>query len=111
MSLLDNETLLAATTAALNAAWAIEMRGTPTGKSDGPPYGPPWTIIDTSRAEPEVNWPGDLPTQRMSDIRDRLARHRARAFLTAFASAATATELKREVFARLYGAGDKRINP
>ena len=26
----------------------------------GPPYGPPWFVIDASTSEPEVNWPGDL---------------------------------------------------
>ena len=26
----------------------------------GPPYGPPWFVIDAATAEPEVNWPGEL---------------------------------------------------
>lgn len=46
---------------AFEAALSIEALGTsdnPLGY--GPPYKAPWFIIDTSTAEPEVNWPGEL---------------------------------------------------
>ena len=34
--------------------------GTTDDKLGGPPYRMPWFVIDTSFAEPEVNWPGEL---------------------------------------------------
>jgi hypothetical protein len=45
---------------AFQAAMNITAQG--TSKSDlgyGPPFGPPWFIIDTSTAEPEVNHHGE----------------------------------------------------
>lgn len=36
------------------------VEGTTDDEFGGPPYRAPWFLIDTSTAEPEVNWPGEL---------------------------------------------------
>jgi hypothetical protein len=42
-----------------------EMRYVIQGTSEteggyGPPFGPPWQLVDAATSEPEVNWPGRL---------------------------------------------------
>lgn len=64
---------------ALRKVFVIQAEGTSQSESGyGAPYGPPFFIIDTSTAEPEVNWPGELIEQvdAVSEVGKRL--HAAR---------------------------------
>ena len=36
------------------------IKGSSENFDGGPPYKAPWMLIDVSKAEPEVNWPGEL---------------------------------------------------
>ncbi len=45
--------------------WRIRIEGTPVGSYEAghggfTTYGPPWCVVDTAYAEPDVNWPGRL---------------------------------------------------
>lgn len=52
----------------LRSVFAITAEGTSQSESGyGAPYGPPFFIVDTSTAEPEVNWPGEL-IEQVDDI-------------------------------------------
>ncbi len=51
--------------------WRIRIDGTPTRKAEAghggyTVYGPPWFVIDTSQADPDVNWPGRLVGEAQS---------------------------------------------
>jgi hypothetical protein len=79
--------------AALRKVDAIVAEGTsksPTGF--GPPFGGPWFIIDTTTAEPDVNWPGELIEQLDDNdegqVGEALTRARASALCAALASQA-----------------------
>lgn len=62
----------------VTAIFAIRAEGT-SESGYGPPYGPPWHIIDTSKAEPEVNWPGELlaTIEDVSHVSEALLTHRS----------------------------------
>lgn len=46
--------------AAQEAFRRYEIRGKTDNEFGGPPYMAPWLLIDVSKAEPDVNWRGEL---------------------------------------------------
>ena len=74
-----NEAALEAATGAIKEAFIrYYVEGTSDDDLYSPPSRAPWHLIDTSTAEPEVNWPGELiqkydNPQHAYDHRERLA--------------------------------------
>jgi hypothetical protein len=57
----DEATVERVATAAMEAFRRYQVEGTSESEDGyGPPYRAPWFLIDTSTAEPEVNWPGQM---------------------------------------------------
>src|SRR5690606_12811030 len=73
---------------ALDAALSIQAIGTSACPSGyGPPFIAPWYIVDTSTADYEVNYPGDLIEQvdAVGDVGKRLKVARVAALTAALA--------------------------
>jgi hypothetical protein len=68
--------------AMLDAALNIRAEGM---RLNNGTFGPPWEIIDTSTAEPEVNWPGEWldETNDPGEVRALLRKHMVAAALRA----------------------------
>ncbi|TIX28892.1 hypothetical protein [Mesorhizobium sp.] len=80
---------------ALGRVFAIQAEGTSQNETGyGAPFGPPFFIIDTSRAEPEVNWPGELIEQvdEVGEVGKRLNAARVAALLAALSAPADVVE-------------------
>ncbi len=71
----------------IREAWhRYEVEGTSGNeKGYGPPYYPPWFLIDKSTAEPDVNWPGEL----LGEYRDFKEAHKERLRIVARAALAS----------------------
>ncbi|KKL62863.1 hypothetical protein LCGC14_2180940 [marine sediment metagenome] len=75
---MTDEMIEAATRAIKEAFSRYYVEGTSDNDLHSPPYRAPWYLIDTSTAEPDVNWPGELiqeydNPQAAYDHRERLA--------------------------------------